>query len=170
MKSPLLFALILVQSEYTCTVPITNWSYEAVSPVGHARVVVRNLGLKPHRLEMRISVTGKTRTVFSRDYGELQVGFCELHWTPDSRIVEMFATNPIEGAEAVFAFDIVGNHIVDSAWAAGDLRRSIAREYSLKPSTDPFRWRIRLKLASHSMRGATRIGARSPARLLQPVW
>jgi hypothetical protein len=52
----------------------------------------------------------------------------------------MFATNPIEGAEAIFAYDVVGNHIVDSRWVAEDLRRSIARKYSLRSSTDAFQW------------------------------
>jgi hypothetical protein len=126
--------------QYSCTVPITNWAHEAPSHDGRARALIRSRGLKPHRLELRVESHGQVRTVFSQDYGEVHVGFCELHWTPDSRIVEMFVTNPVQDSDELFAYDIVGNQSVDRNWAAKDLRQSIAFKYSLDSSVDPLEW------------------------------
>src|SRR5437016_6985692 len=95
--------------QYTCTMPITNWSYEVSSPDGSKRAIVRTRGLKPHRLELRVESARQTKTVFAQDYSEVFVGFCELHWTRDSRVIEMLATNTVGSHNAIFAYDTVAD-------------------------------------------------------------
>ena len=52
----------------------------------------------------------------------------------------MFVTNPVEAKDAIFGYDVIGNHAVDLTWTREDLGRSIIRAYSLPPSSDPLLW------------------------------
>jgi hypothetical protein len=137
MKLQLVCAAIVVQS--ACTLPITNWSYSVSSPDDRARATVRTRGLKPHRVELRIESPDSVRTVFTRDYSDVYVHFCELHWTPDSRVIEMFLIVN-EGYQVVVAYDLVSKEPVTSAWATEDLRHAIAANYALSPSDDSFKF------------------------------
>ena len=139
-------ALVLASLLYSCTVPITDWSYTVTAPDGHSRVLIRVLGLKPHRLEVKIESAGRVPTVFTRDYSEIYVGFCEVHWTPDSNMVEIFVTNPVEASysgDVILGYDVAKNQELDPAKVAGDLRRSIVEKYELANlgrSVDPLHW------------------------------
>lgn len=124
-----------------CTLPITSWSYEASAPDGTAAAMVRTRGFKPHVLEVVLKQRGDLKIVFRKTFSEVYVGFCEIHWSPDSRIVSVFATNPLDGHDTVFAFDTLTEKPADPNWAAQELRSAIGRKYpAAAVEQDPLRW------------------------------
>lgn len=139
MKLQLAITLILATGQFGCTLPITDWSYRLASPDGHKHAIVRTRGLKPHRLELRIESLDSPRTVFTQDYSDVYVHFCELHWTPDARVIEMLVTIN-EGSQVVFAYDVVSKQPVTATWVTEDLRHAITTDYTLKPSDDPIQF------------------------------
>lgn len=126
-----------------CAFPITSWSYERVSPNARYRAVVQVIGLKPHRLEVILDDGRERKLIFSRDYSEVYVGFCELSWSEDSRTAEMLATNPIEAGDsgdAVFGYDVDRGQVLRRDQVLRDITRRIADTYQLPASMDPVSW------------------------------
>jgi hypothetical protein len=139
-----LYCLVSVATCITtcsCTIPLTNWTYTVRSLDGKSVAVARVLGLKPHRFELTIETPKGKTTPFTHDYGELYIGLCEIHWSADSRTVEVFATSRYEEPNIMFAYDTASHRALTiTPKVVEDIRQALAQEYSLSGQEDPLKW------------------------------
>jgi len=81
-------------------------------------------------------------TVLPNVYVTVAVALPMVDWLPAKFPPPPVIVNIVEVDTGISKLPapVYRNHAVDPSWAAADLRRSIARKYSLKPSTDALRW------------------------------
>ena len=144
-KNKIASTVLLMNLSCACTVPIVNWEYSVLSPDGKYVARSRVLGFKPHRYEFSIRSGGREVFRWTRDYGELHIGFCEVAWNPGSNRVAFYANDIYNGPDIQFGYSLSDQKVLTADSVKPELAASIVRRYQLgeeagTPSFDVFQW------------------------------